>query len=439
MAPIASAEFTFADGSGGHACALGSAPSVGQTDVLCVNSNTVVSTPSGFTAAEVAVTNQGAYIFTRLATGGESSSVTITTSGDHNTQVSWTRWANLTAVDTSTNTQANASVGGATPAHSTGVMAESTELVIALGALHSIQTANQTSPVWSSGYTAIATAVQGSGATGVRGYTGYKEGAGTAAETPSVSWTGDGCFNRYMLTVSFTVSASSPVTGTLAAALPMSTASMAGSESIPGTLAAVLLMPTGSLAGTQSVPGVLVGTLPMPTGSFAGGLAIPVSGTLAGVLPLLTGSLAGSTEDNGGGLDIAAVMQAIADQLSAIPDLRVFGWPARSIHPPAAIVTYPDGVEYDVTYGRGTDRIPALPVVVVVGAADARSTRDRLARYANSAGTYSVKAVIEAGDYGDVFDEVTVTRAGFDAVSIGGTEYMAILFDLEIVGSGGGR
>lgn len=201
---VGSNTFGFNDGNTGHSCNLGSGPNAGEWDVLCVNSDTVVSTPSGFTAAESAVANQGAYVFTREAAGGEGSTVTVTTSGNFNCQVSWSRWSGLDTLDTTTSTQANASVGGSTPAHSTGTLAATDELVIAFAALHSIQTANQTSPVWSTGYTAITNVAQSAGASGVRGLVAYKTGAGTAAETPSVSWTGDGCFDRYLLAVTFT-------------------------------------------------------------------------------------------------------------------------------------------------------------------------------------------------------------------------------------------
>lgn len=196
--------FAFADGNGGHSCDFGAAPSAGALDVLCVNSNTVVSTPSGWTLAESRVTNQGAYIFCRFAAGGEGSTVTVTTSGNHNTIAAWSRWGNCLALDTSTSTEVNSSTGGSTPAHDTGVLAEDEELLIAFGAMHSIQSANQSDPAWSAGYSALTAAIQGSSTTGVLSYVGYRLDAGTAAETPQVSWSGAGAFNRYMLAVSFT-------------------------------------------------------------------------------------------------------------------------------------------------------------------------------------------------------------------------------------------
>ncbi len=260
--------FQFADGSGGHVCDLGTAPNAGEWDVLCVNSNTTVSTPSGWTLAESAVANQGAYVFVRQAAGGEASTVTITTSGNHNTSVLWSRWpSSLVAVDTSTNTQANASVGGSTPAHSTGTLAERGELVLAFAALHSIQSANQSSPSWSAGYTAVAAGVQGSGASGVRGYLARKSGAGTAAESPQVSWSGDGAFNRYMLTVSITVSA--VVDGTLAGAAPTGDGAVSGDIRIDGTLTGAAPTGDGAASGDIRLDGALASTAPTGDGAFA--------------------------------------------------------------------------------------------------------------------------------------------------------------------------
>lgn len=205
--------FLFADGNTGHLCTLGSAPGAGDLDVLCINSDTVVTAVSStggasWSLAETAVTNQGSYIYTRLATGGEPATVTVTTTGNFNTHVGWSRWENTVAVDTSTSTQTNGVGASSTPAHSTGTMAATGELVVAFGALHGIGVADQSAPVWSTGFTAVtSSAAQGSAGAGVVGYVASKLGAGTAAETPQVSWSGDTVLDRYMLTVTFTVSA----------------------------------------------------------------------------------------------------------------------------------------------------------------------------------------------------------------------------------------
>lgn len=220
MAPsIASSQvYGFGDGGSGHVCAYtAGAPSVGDFDVLCVNSDTTVSTPPGFTASVSAVTNQGAYIFTRKAVGGEGASVTVTTNGNFNCDVIWVRVAGANAVDVTGSAQTNGAAGGVTsPAFTSSPLAESTELALAFAALHTFNTVMPTSPVWSSGYTALASNMQGSGASAAGGFVAYKVPAGTAAESPSVSWT-NGTSDRYMLFVSVTAAATGApvVPGTL--------------------------------------------------------------------------------------------------------------------------------------------------------------------------------------------------------------------------------
>lgn len=252
--------FTFADGDSGHSCDLGSAPNVGETDVLCVNSNTVVDTPVGWTAAESKVVNQGAYIFVRKAAGGEASTVSVNTGGNHNTFVGWARWAGINAVDTSTSTAQDGSAGNNTPVHSTGTLAEAGELVVAFGALHSIGTANQTSVTWSAGFTGLLNAVQDSGATGVRGLVGYKDGAGTAAEAPQVSWSNDGVQNAYMLTVTFTAGATT-VNGVAAGVLGAVTGAAAGLRTVKGSAVTALAGLTATATGVRTVSGVAAASL----------------------------------------------------------------------------------------------------------------------------------------------------------------------------------
>lgn len=200
---VNSGTYAFNDGNGGHSIDLGSAPNVNEVDVLCVNSNTVVTTPTGFTAAPTRVNSQGSYIYRRKAVGGEGQTVTITTSGNHETAVGWSRWSGINAADDTASSGVDGVSGTSTPSHSTGTLAASTELIIAFGALHSLS-ALPTSPSWAGGYTALTAVTQGSGSSGVTNYVGYKQPVGTAAESPSASWTGN-VSDRYMLTITFTI------------------------------------------------------------------------------------------------------------------------------------------------------------------------------------------------------------------------------------------
>jgi hypothetical protein len=134
-------------------------------------------------------------------------------------------------------------------------------------------------------------------------------------------------------------------------------------------------------------------------------------------------------------MNLASVMDEIATQVDTISGLRVYSWPPGSLTPPAAVVSYPTTYTFDATYQRGMDRL-TLPLVVVVGKATERTTKERLGAYCNGSGASSIKAVVQAGTY-TAFDVATVTGITFDAVSIGGTEYMAALFDIDIAGQGG--
>jgi hypothetical protein len=133
-------------------------------------------------------------------------------------------------------------------------------------------------------------------------------------------------------------------------------------------------------------------------------------------------------------MDLADVMDALAARLDTIDGLRVHAHPPGTVTPPAAVVAYPEAVTFDATYGRGMDRM-TLPVVVVVGKASDRTARDQLGAYADGSGPKSVKAVVESGTY-TAFDTVRVMSVEFDVIAIGGTDYLAAMFDLDISGPG---
>lgn len=133
-------------------------------------------------------------------------------------------------------------------------------------------------------------------------------------------------------------------------------------------------------------------------------------------------------------MNLATVMQELANRLDTITGLRVHAHPPDKITPPAAVVTYPDTYTYDQTYARGMDRLE-LPVVVLVGKVSARASRDDLARFCAGSGAASVKAVLESGTY-TAFHTVRVTQAVFDVVSIGAVEYLAATFTVDITGTG---
>lgn len=198
----------FTDVNAGHVYTIpAGAPGAADFDALCVNSNTVINTPSGFTKRVDATNNQGAYIFTRL--GGSGSTITISGSGDNNTTLTWSRWTGSNAYSAGNLTRADNSNGSVLPATSTGALAETGMLVIAFAALHNFDGLLSTLPSWSNGFTALESTSSGlpASSSAVVAFTGYKTTAGTGSETiDSVSWTND-VRNRYALWIAVTATA----------------------------------------------------------------------------------------------------------------------------------------------------------------------------------------------------------------------------------------
>jgi len=132
-------------------------------------------------------------------------------------------------------------------------------------------------------------------------------------------------------------------------------------------------------------------------------------------------------------MDLNDVVDELVTQLRTIDPLRVHSEPPGTVNPPAAVISWPD-VQFDGTYGRGMDTL-TLPLVLVVGKTSERISRKTVNAYVNGSGPKSVKDVLEAGTY-TAFDFVRVTSVNFAVDTLGGVEFLAAVFSLEITGSG---
>lgn len=133
-------------------------------------------------------------------------------------------------------------------------------------------------------------------------------------------------------------------------------------------------------------------------------------------------------------MNLADVMDEVGDALDLIDGLRVWRWPPDSAAVPAAIVSYPDDVTFDATFGRGSDTM-TIPVVVAVGSVTTRTARDLLGAYCDGSGPSSVKATIEGATF-TACDTPVVQSVEFDTYELAGVVMVAAIFDLLIVGSG---
>jgi hypothetical protein len=129
-------------------------------------------------------------------------------------------------------------------------------------------------------------------------------------------------------------------------------------------------------------------------------------------------------------------MDELGVALSSITGLRVLPYWPENISPPTAIVGLPDSCEFDKGFSRGSDRA-TFPVTVVVGRVDVRTARNNLSDYASGSGSSSVKAAVE--DHAPIaYHSARVTKVEFGAIQIGGVEYVAATFDIDISAPGEG-
>lgn len=138
-------------------------------------------------------------------------------------------------------------------------------------------------------------------------------------------------------------------------------------------------------------------------------------------------------------MELDEVMEAVADRLGQIDRIagRVFAYPPLKVEAPAGIVSYPDAIEFDATYGRGVDMMRGLEVTIVEGKISDRDARDRMAPYVAGSGTGSVKAVLEAASVAPMpWDDLHVLSVAFDVVTIAGTDYLAATFKIDLAGPG---
>ncbi|MFI6763871.1 hypothetical protein ACIBF5_32600 [Micromonospora sp. NPDC050417] len=135
-------------------------------------------------------------------------------------------------------------------------------------------------------------------------------------------------------------------------------------------------------------------------------------------------------------MNVADIADEVRAALDTIEGLHVPEWGVKRASGETALVTLPEQIEYDTTYGRGTDRIPDLEVIILVPRPTTPEAVRAVAKYADGSGDHSVKAVVEAYAY-TACDAVRVASAEFDVATYAGTEYLAALFHLDITGQGG--
>ncbi|WP_143231235.1 hypothetical protein [Actinosynnema sp. ALI-1.44] len=133
-------------------------------------------------------------------------------------------------------------------------------------------------------------------------------------------------------------------------------------------------------------------------------------------------------------MNVGEVMAEIAAAADEMEGLRCFAYPISEASPPTFWVDLPERISFDLTYDRGVDQIELYGYLVVGQNLD-RVQSAKLAAYMSSAGAASVKQAVEAVEY-EACDDVSVTVAEFQRISVAATEYLGCRFTIVATGSG---
>lgn len=123
-------------------------------------------------------------------------------------------------------------------------------------------------------------------------------------------------------------------------------------------------------------------------------------------------------------LNLNTAMDAIGTALGTVTGLRVFDFKPGSAQPPFAFVDLPT-ITYDYTKGRGTDRAE-FPVLVAVGSASDRASRDEIGAYLAGSGSSSIKTALDSAGLRRVGDAEPVDLVLAEGI------YVAYRFTVEV-------
>lgn len=120
----------------------------------------------------------------------------------------------------------------------------------------------------------------------------------------------------------------------------------------------------------------------------------------------------------------------LAANLEAVRDLRVHTELVDKPHPPCVLIG-PRRIDYWETMGPGTSEI-TFTLVLLAGAATERIAQQRLDRYLDPSGDYSVFAAVRSdttlGGHADDVILDTLDEASYGRVAWGGVDYWGCTF-----------
>ncbi len=134
---------------------------------------------------------------------------------------------------------------------------------------------------------------------------------------------------------------------------------------------------------------------------------------------------------------MAAVMDALANvTVTGVPTTSRYGWPQKSVVPPAWVIGYPDDIDYDLTEGAAGYVTATFPCFYIVGDVVTKSARDKLSVVIGTSA--AIKLAIEGtavltGGTSAVAQTTRVTNCSPQTITVGAVSLLAARFDVEVV------
>lgn len=131
---------------------------------------------------------------------------------------------------------------------------------------------------------------------------------------------------------------------------------------------------------------------------------------------------------------VSSIRDAIAAAIDVIDGLRVFDIVPDQVPVPAAVVGWPDRIQFDATMQRGKDRYTFLVRLYASRVSD-RAGQDKLDSFLAKSGSSSLKAAIESDHtLGGAVDTCRVAETrGYGAYIIGGIDYIGVEFVIDVL------
>lgn len=130
-------------------------------------------------------------------------------------------------------------------------------------------------------------------------------------------------------------------------------------------------------------------------------------------------------------MNLGDVLDELSVALDEIPDLRV-PKEGGAIHPPAAIVSFPESINRRAHAGNSTV-LEDMIIMVLIREPGSRTAMTEVRKYVAESGPWSVTAKLESYAFTSC-DLVTVHSIDFETVEFADTPYLAAMFHTTIHG-----